>query len=68
MLMPNPLSVGPATTRTRYSSCNFTSLSERNDSDDEEDRTKSGPSEPAVRMKPKKLFQPNVTKHSMKKG
>ncbi|MCI4387527.1 hypothetical protein PGIGA_G00075170 [Pangasianodon gigas] len=59
---------GPATSRTRPSSCNSTSLPEQDDSEDEDKRTKAGPSELAVRMKPRKLFKPSVKQQSKKKG
>ncbi|KAF5909024.1 synaptonemal complex protein 2-like isoform X1, partial [Clarias magur] len=59
---------GPATTRTWHSSCSCTSLSEGDDSEVEDKTTKTGPSELAVRMKPRKLFKPNSNQPSMKKG
>ncbi|XP_046725421.1 synaptonemal complex protein 2 isoform X5 [Silurus meridionalis] len=46
---------GPATPRTRPSTCNSTSLSEQDDSEEEDKRT--GPSQFAFRMKPRKLFK-----------
>lgn len=72
MLTFNPTVIlGPGTSRTLHSSRNSTSLSELSldDSQDEEDkRTKPGPSELAVRMKPRKLFKPNVKQQSKKQG
>ncbi|KAI5612383.1 synaptonemal complex protein 2-like isoform X3, partial [Silurus asotus] len=56
---------GPATPRTRPSTCNSTSLSEQDDSEDEDKRT--GPSEFAFRMKPRKLFK-TAKQQSKKKG
>ncbi|XP_053339367.1 synaptonemal complex protein 2 [Clarias gariepinus] len=57
---------GPATTRSWHSSCSCTSLSEGDESEDEDKTTKTGPSELAVRMKPRKLFKPNTTKKGSK--
>lgn len=72
MLTFNPtVLLGPGTSRTLYSSRSSTSLSEPSldDIEDEEDkRTKPGPSEVAVRMKPRKLFKPNVNQQSKKQG
>ncbi|MCJ8741771.1 hypothetical protein PDJAM_G00074410 [Pangasius djambal] len=59
---------GPATSRTRPSTCNSTCLPEQDDSEDEDKGTKAGPSELAVRMKPRNLFKPSVKQQSKKKG
>ncbi|KAF4078301.1 hypothetical protein AMELA_G00197710 [Ameiurus melas] len=59
---------GPATSHTRPSSCNSTSLHEQDYSEDEDTGTKAGPSEFAVRMKPRELFKSNVKQQSKKKG
>ncbi|XP_058266933.1 synaptonemal complex protein 2-like isoform X3 [Hemibagrus wyckioides] len=58
---------GPATSRTRHSSCDSTSLSEQ-DGSEYDKRIKAGPSKHAVRMKPRKLFKPTVKQQSKKKG
>ncbi|XP_053498982.1 synaptonemal complex protein 2 isoform X5 [Ictalurus furcatus] len=59
---------GPATSRTRPSSCNSTSLHEQDYSEDEDTWTKAGPSEFAVRMKPRELFKSNAKQRPKKKG
>ncbi|KAK3547480.1 hypothetical protein QTP86_021185 [Hemibagrus guttatus] len=58
---------GPATSRTRHSSCDSTSLSEQ-DGSEYDKRIKAGPSQHAVRMKPRKLFKPTVKQQSKIKG
>ncbi|XP_062871319.1 synaptonemal complex protein 2 isoform X4 [Trichomycterus rosablanca] len=56
---------GPTTAQKRHSSCNSTSLSEQEDSDEEE--RKVGPREFATRMKPRKLFKFTDKPCSMRK-
>ncbi|XP_047663150.1 synaptonemal complex protein 2 isoform X5 [Tachysurus fulvidraco] len=58
---------GPTTKRTWHSSCSSTSLSEQDGSECDK-RIKARHTKPAVRMKPRKLFKPNVTLQSKKKG
>ncbi|XP_060750729.1 synaptonemal complex protein 2 isoform X2 [Tachysurus vachellii] len=58
---------GPTTKRTWHSSCSSTSLSEQDGSECDK-RIKARHTKPAVRMKPRKLFKPNVTRQSKKKG
>ncbi|GAA6104240.1 synaptonemal complex protein 2 isoform X2 [Tachysurus ichikawai] len=58
---------GPTTKRTWHSSCSSTSLSEQDGSECDM-RIKARHTKPAVRMKPRKLFKPNVTRQSKKKG